>query len=244
MPRSLLTSAIAFLVLQTSGVQLPNSADSFKFAVLGDSGTGKRTQYELAAELAAFRARLGYTTVVLTGDSIQGSARPRDFMEKFETPYTPLLERGVTFHAALGDRDTRELRYYKLFNMNGMTYYTFRPAPDVRFFVLDSTRPDGVQMAWLEKELVASADKWKIAAFHDARVRETFEPLLMRHNVSAVFNTQHGPYEAVKPKNGVGYLVAGELSFIAAEINGDEMRFNVISRGGAVVDSGVVTRRK
>lgn len=35
-----------------------------------------------------------------------------------------------------------------------------------------------------------------------------------------------------------------DLSFMVAEITGDEMHFNVISRTGQVVDSGVLTRRK
>ena len=59
---------------------LPNRPGSVKFAVLGDSGTGKRSQYELAIEMNAFRSRFDYKTVLLTGDSVQGSARPRDFM--------------------------------------------------------------------------------------------------------------------------------------------------------------------
>jgi len=35
-----------------------------------------------------------------------------------------------------------------------------------------------------------------------------------------------------------------DLAFMAAEINGDEMHFNVISRLGQTVDSGVLTRRR
>ena len=32
--------------------------------------------------------------------------------------------------------------------------------------------------------------------------------------------------------------------FLAAEISGDEMHFNAISRTGEVIDSGVIVRRK
>ena len=35
-----------------------------------------------------------------------------------------------------------------------------------------------------------------------------------------------------------------DQSFLLAEINGDELFFNAIARSGAVVDSGVITRRK
>ncbi len=46
---------------------------------------------------------------------------------------------------------------------------------------------------------------------------------------------------------GSGVTASGfdtDLAFMAAEILGDEMYFNTISRQGSVVDSGVVTRRK
>ena len=33
-------------------------------------------------------------------------------------------------------------------------------------------------------------------------------------------------------------------TFLAAEISGDEMTFNAISRAGEVIDSGVIVRRK
>jgi hypothetical protein len=35
-----------------------------------------------------------------------------------------------------------------------------------------------------------------------------------------------------------------DLSFLVAEIDGDQMFFNTISRRGQVVDSGVIPRRK
>ena len=73
-------------------------------------------------------------------------------------------------------------------------------------------------------------------------------------------------YERVKPQKGIVYFVVGsggqlrkgnidrdsgitakgfdtDLAFMAAEIAGDEMHFNVISRVGQTVDSGVLTRR-
>ena len=69
-------------------------------------------------------------------------------------PYKPLLDAGVKFYASLGNHDAREQRYYKLFNMDGKLYYSFK-APKQRRAVLRARehlpRPD--QIAWLEKEL-------------------------------------------------------------------------------------------
>jgi 3',5'-cyclic AMP phosphodiesterase CpdA len=260
-------------------VALPNRAGSLKFAVLGDFGTGERTQLELAQQMAALHERFKYELVVLVGDNLYGSERPQDFKKKFEDPYKPLLDAKVKFYAALGNHDAREQRYYKPFNMDGRLYYTFSPKADVRFFVLESTYPVPEQIEWLEKELKASGSDWKIAVFHhplyssgerhgsDLRLREVLEPLFLKYNVSVVLTGHDHFYERVKPQKDIAYFVVGsggqlrkgnidrssgltaggfdtDLVFMAAEIVGDEMYINAISRRGSVVDSGVVTRRK
>jgi 3',5'-cyclic AMP phosphodiesterase CpdA len=98
-------------------------------------------------------------------------------------------------------------------------------------------------------------------------VRATLEPLFVKYNVSVVFNGHDHFYERVKPQNGIVYFVCGsggklragnintrstltargfdaDNAFLMAEIDGDELFFNAVSRTGRVVDSGVITRRK
>ena len=53
----------------------------------------------------------------MVGDNIYGSERPQDFQKKFELPYKPLLDAGVTFYAALGNHDDPNQRFYKPFSM-------------------------------------------------------------------------------------------------------------------------------
>jgi hypothetical protein len=260
-------------------VSLPNRAGSFKFGVLGDFGTGSQVQYQLAEQMVKLHGRFKYDLVVLVGDNLYGSERPQDFKAKFELPYKPLLDTGVKFYASLGNHDAREQRFYKLFNMEGNLYYSFNPAPDVRFFMVESTYPVPEQIAWLEKELTASNSIWKIAVFHhplyssggrhgsDLLLREVLEPLFVKYNVSVVLNGHDHFYERVKPQKGIAYFVVGsggqlakgniepgsgitakafdtDQAFMVAEIIGDDMYFNAISRAGQTVDSGVVTRRK
>jgi hypothetical protein len=274
----LLTSAFSQQQPAPQVTALPNKAGSFKFAVLGDFGTGGREQFELARQMATVHGRFKYELVVLVGDNIYGSERPQDFKRKFEDPYKPLLDAGVKFYATLGNHDAREQRYYKLFNMDGKLYYTFSPKPNVRFFMLESTYPVPEQIAWVEKELQASGSDWKIPVFHhplyssgerhgsDATLRGVLEPLFEKYNVSVVMTGHDHFYERVKPQKGIIYFVVGsggklragnidrssgltaggfdtDLAFLAAEIDGDEMYFNAISRQGAIVDSGVFTRR-
>jgi predicted MPP superfamily phosphohydrolase len=101
----------------------------------------------------------------------------------------------------------------------------------------------------------------------DLGLRSVLEPLFLKHNVSVVLNGHDHFYERIKPQKGIVYFVAGsggklrkgnidkrtgltakgfdtDLTFLAAEVIGDEMYFNAISRLGKVVDSGVFTRRK
>jgi len=260
-------------------VALPNKDGSLKFAVLGDFGTGDRTQYELAQQMTALHERFKYDLVVLVGDNLYGSERPQDFKVKFEEPYKPLLDAGVKFYAALGNHDAREQRYYKPFNMDGKLYYSFSPKANVRFFMLESTYPVPEQIQWAEKELQGSGSDWKIAVFHhplyssgerhgsDTRLREVLEPLFIKYNVSVVLTGHDHFYERVKPQHDITYFVVGsggqlrkgnidrgsgltasgfdtDLVFMGAEIAGDEMYFNAISRQGSVVDSGMLSRRK
>src|SRR6185295_15249293 len=160
--------------------------------------------------------------VITVGDNLYGSERPQDFKHKFEEPYKALLDDGIKFYACLGNHDSREQRFYKLFNMDGKLYYTFKaPKEKVRFFVLDSTYPVPEQIAWLEKELEASKDEWKIVYFHhplyssgsrhgsDVKLRQTLEPLFLEHDVSVVFTGHDHFYERIKPQKGIAYFVVG-----------------------------------
>ena len=206
---------------QTARSPLPNRQGSLKFAVLGDFGTGEKTQYELADQMIRLHDRFKYDFVVLVGDNLYGSERPQDFVKKFEQPYKGLLDRGVKFYASLGNHDAREQRYYKLFNMDGKLYYTFSPSPNVRFFALESTYPVPEQFEWLENELKSSGSAWKIVFFHhplyssgdrhgsDLRLRDVLEPLLIKYNVSVVLTGHDHFYERVKPQKGITYFVTG-----------------------------------
>jgi hypothetical protein len=260
-------------------VPLPNRDGSLKFGVLGDFGTGDREQYQLGEQMAKLHERFPFKLIVTVGDNIYGSERPQDFVRKFERPYKALLDRDVKFYASLGNHDSRDQAKYKLFNMDGRRYYTFRaPDEDVRFFALESDYPEPKQFVWLEEELKKSDEKWKIPYFHhplyssgerhgsDVGLRAALEPLFVKYGVSVVFTGHDHFYERVKPQKGIVYFVVGsggklregnidprtgltargfddDLAFFAAEIDGDEMYFNVISRGGTVVDSGVIRRR-
>lgn len=216
-------SARAAGITQTSGqVALPTKPDSLHFAVIGDNGNGSKAQYEIGQQMANWHARFPFVVVLMMGDNIYGADRPQDFVTKFEAPYKALLDKGVKFYASLGNHDSREQRYYKLFNMDGKLYYTFKaPKEDVRFFALETTYMDPDQLKWLEDELKKSSEKWKIAYFHhplysssrthgsQLKLRAVLEPLFIQYGVSVVLNGHDHAYERIVPQNGIQYFVEG-----------------------------------
>ena len=116
----------AFASAATSGQPsppLPNRADSLKFAVIGDNGTGDVPQFEVAQQMDTAHATFPFELVIMLGDNMYGSQQAADFITKFQEPYARLLAAGVTFHASLGNHDRPENVSYKPFNMNGARYY-------------------------------------------------------------------------------------------------------------------------
>jgi hypothetical protein len=80
---------------------LPNRPDSVKFAVLGDNGSGDKGQEDVAGQMVAIRRLFAFDFVIMLGDNFYGPQSPADLARKFDRPYKPLLDGGVTFHAAI-----------------------------------------------------------------------------------------------------------------------------------------------
>jgi len=99
-----------------------------------------------------------------------------------------------------------------------------------------------------------------------AELREALEPIFLQSGVSVVFTGHDHFYERTKPQHGIIHFVTGsggqlrrgninrksgisalgfdtDQVFLAAEIDGDQLFFNAISRTGAVIDSGIIERR-
>ncbi|HLL77054.1 MAG TPA: metallophosphoesterase [Pyrinomonadaceae bacterium] len=96
-------------------------------------------------------------------------------------------------------------------------------------------------------------------------LREVIEPVFLKHGVNVAFTGHEHFYERVKPQKGVYYFISGaggklrkgdvrsnspltakhfdtDLSFMLVEVAGDEMHFQVVTRTGETVDSGVIRR--
>jgi calcineurin-like phosphoesterase family protein len=94
--------------------------------------------------------------------------------------------------------------------------------------------------------------------------RAVLEPIFVKDGVTVVFTGHDHFYERIKPQKGIAHFVVGatgslrrgdirrtdmtakgfdtDYSFMIAEISGDEMFFQAISRKGETIDSGTLKR--
>ncbi len=206
-----------------SGAPAPRGSKLFRFAVIGDQGQFKR-QGDVARLLCREHARLPFNPIMTAGDNIGPNGHPKYFQEKFFKPYKCLFDRGVKFHATLGNHD----------------YYTNRGLPEineprfgmparnyvlrmkgVRFVVWDSNTLD---MDWLRKATIAQrGDRWTIVIFHHPLIsggprggriakgalRNVLPPLLSQRGVDLVFSGSHHIYSVSRIIGGVRYVVTG-----------------------------------
>jgi hypothetical protein len=257
---------------------LPNKDDSVRFMVVGDTGTGTKQQHELAQLMFRYQEAFPFEFALMVGDNMYGSEKATDYKKKFEDVYKPLLDRKVTFYAALGNHDESNQRFYDHFNMKGEEYHRFEKG-GVAFYCLNSNYMDKKQLEWLEGKLKADTANWKVAFFHhppyssggkhgsDEGLREVVEPLFVKYGVNAVFAGHEHFYERIKPQKGIYYFISGaggklrkgdvkkgspltekaydaDMSFMLVEITKDAMHFQVVSRTGETVDSGVLPNQR
>lgn len=100
----------------------------------------------------------------------------------------------------------------------------------------------------------------------NVQLRTVLEPVMVKYGVDVVLTGHEHFYERVKPQKGIHYFIVGssgklregniqktnltakgfdqDNTFMLGEISGDDMFYQVLSRKGTTVDSGVITRKE
>jgi hypothetical protein len=256
----------------TSPLPMPNVRGAVLFALMGDSGSGDKSQLAVAqAMLTYFTTARRFPFELMLGDNLYDD----DYEGEFLKPYKPLIDRGVKFYAALGNHDRDLEIHFKPFNMGDKDRYSFDQG-NARVAVLNSNHPaDPEQIKYLNTVFADAGDKWRIAFFHhplyssgrhaaESRdvIRPALEQSLVRNRINVVFSGHEHLYERIKPQQGVAYFVSGgggrylysvrpsdfdqvavsDHHFMVAMVIGDRLLFETISHSQKLIDCGMITR--
>ena len=211
-----------------------------RFIAFGDSGTGSTQQRQLAAlmagddfDLALHGGDMAYGESNGTGDGSHAT-----LTSWFFSIYRDWLRRAPMFPSP-GNHDSRAstdngLHYLESFVLpddHNERYYSYDYGP-VHFVALDTeysfqdTTRRARQIDWLEADLAATTQPWKVVYFHrspysaggehgsDTVVRQAFGPVFERHGVQLVLSAHEHTYERTHKlplgdPEGVTYIVTG-----------------------------------
>jgi Calcineurin-like phosphoesterase len=206
---------------RTSGVTAATGTP-FRFAVLGDFGSGLPAQREVARRMCRRRSNRPFDMVVTTGDNVYPSGERKDFRAKFFRPYRCLRRNGVRFRASLGNHDYAaqgglpELREPR-FGMPARNYVV--RSHGVRFVVANS---NDLRRSWLWRATRARAgDRWTVVVFHhplyspgtghgsSMDLRKSLVRLFEHRGVDLVLNGHDHIYSVTKPLDRIRYVVTG-----------------------------------
>ncbi|MBZ4371018.1 metallophosphoesterase [Corallococcus sp. AS-1-6] len=213
------------------------------FAAVGDFGTGGSDQKKVAASMLTNKPEL----FVALGDNAYASGTETEFQNNLFTPMAALLSQ-VPMFATPGNHEyvTNEAQpyldnlYLPTNNAEGSERYYSFDWGHVHFVSIDSNCAVGLassskctlaaQKAFVEKDLAATTQPWKVVFFHhpswssgehgsQLTMRRQFGPLFEKYGVDLVLTGHDHDYERSKPmlgdaeagKNeaGIPYLVVG-----------------------------------
>lgn len=204
---------------------LPEAAEEFRFAVIGDFGTGDAAEQAVAEQVRRWARTERAQALVTTGDNIYPDGERSSFEQAWYRPYGWVQSQDLPIIASLGNHDDngsegdRPVR--DLLNMPARWYAASLPGVDL--FVLDASAkapPEQRQTRWLRSALAASTASWQIVVFHEPAfncgrhgstqtVIDAWVPIFERGGADLVLNGHDHNYQRFAPRNGVNYVVAG-----------------------------------
>lgn len=236
----------AHTLFEGAGFRTNRTADTpFAFIVIGDSGTGGKIQYELAAQMSKVQPEPDF--LLHTGDVVYPDGARRRYAARFFGPYQALLAR-IPCWPSLGNHDVKDdggAAFRDVFELpaNGPAglpaehNYWFDYA-SCRVAVIDSNLSEEVlktQVApWLQTVMSAAGPRWRFVVLHhppytggryasDVHIQHALVPVFDATGVDVVFNGHDHDYQRSVP------LKAGQPTDFA---NG-AVQYIVTGAGGA-----------
>lgn len=201
----------------------------FKFAVFGDSGSGKPPQYMVAQQVE----RQGVDFVLHTGDVVYPKGEDKNYPARVYLPYKSLIAR-VPLFPAIGNHDIKTADgqpWLNNFVLPGEErFYSFSYG-NAFFVALDSSYINLNSARWLEAQLTRTDKLWKFIFFHippfsnhkdrygSVEAIRFWLPLFEKYKVAVVFSGHDHMYTRFGPTNGVHYIVEGLGGSSLHEIN-------------------------
>ena len=214
------------------------------FVAIGDGGCACPAQRKVADRMLDWHKKHPYDFVLMLGDNVydngdtKGGSRAL-YKTNFDKYYRALKDRGVEFHAVLGNHDVQtrhgkdEISAAGRFGfMTNKGYYNFAPRKRINgislisFFALNSNamidgKKDDEQITWLRKSLTESGSVWKIAVFHhpiyspitkhkpETEFRNEVEKVIVDGGIRITLSGHNHIYDRMKSQKGVVHFTSG-----------------------------------
>jgi len=193
---------------------------TIRFLAFGDSGGGGADQLALRDTMFEYP----FDFIIHTGDVAYDNGTIGQFEDNVFGVYSELFE-NLAFFPAPGNHDKETMQgapFRQVFSLpivGDVTWYSYDWG-NLHLAALDTEADYATQAAWLDADLAATTQPWKIVYLHrppyssgahgsDTRLRGLLAPVLERHGVQLVLAGHDHDYERVNPQNGVNYVVTG-----------------------------------
>lgn len=195
----------------------PGLAEPFRFVALGDVGTGGAAQKAIAQRMSAEP----YELMLFLGDLAYEEGTAEQFEHNFFAIYRDVM-RYVPAYPTIGNHEritAKGAAYFAAFVLpEPERYYSFDWG-DVHFAAIDTTQRDREQLRWLQKDLAATKQPWKIVYGHHPMysnslrgaqqwIRRSFSKILTDAKVDLVLTGHEHHYERFRVA-GVNYVISG-----------------------------------
>lgn len=194
---------------------------SFRFAVVGDFGTGSSTEVEVEDQIVLAKPRL----LMTVGDNVYSTGSEAELDARLFPQYADLLDH-VAINAVLGNHDVATdggAAERDAFSLGPRAWYSF-DASSAHFVVLDSNvaciTAGCPQHDWLVADLARTTQPYRFVFFHhtisscgphgsDADLRAAWAPVFAANGVRVVFMGHDHGYQRSVQLDGVVYVTTG-----------------------------------